>query len=226
MPEPSITLDAVSFGYADTPVLSDLTLAFPSAAVVAIMGHNGSGKSTLLELIAGVIAPDQGRILRDSSRDVALAPQRSQVTDTFPITVSEAVMMGRWRRLGLWRRPSADDRAIVDHWLETMGLQELRRKRLGALSGGQRQRVLLAQAFAQQAGIVVLDEPTTGLDAEATQVIIDSATRLARTGTAVLLATHDVDVASACDLCIQLRHGAVQASGPAAEVLGSVSRLR
>lgn len=226
MPEPSITLDAVSFGYAGTPVFSDLTLAFPSAAVVAIMGHNGSGKSTLLELIAGVIAPDQGRILRDSSRDVALAPQRSQVTDTFPITVSEAVMMGRWRRLGLWRRPSADDRAIVDHWLETMGLQELRRKRLGALSGGQRQRVLLAQAFAQQAGIVVLDEPTTGLDAEATQVIIDSATRLARTGTAVLLATHDVDVASACDLCIQLRHGAVQASGPAAEVLGSVSRLR
>ncbi|CAN5668417.1 zinc ABC transporter ATP-binding protein AztA [soil metagenome] len=221
LPEPSITLDAVSFGYAGAPVFSDLTLTFPSAAVVVIMGHNGSGKSTLLELIAGVIAPDQGRILRDSSRDIALAPQRSQVTDTFPITVSEAVMMGRWRRLGLWRRPSADDRAIVDHWLETLGLQELRRKRLGALSGGQRQRVLLAQAFAQQAGIVVLDEPTTGLDAEATQVIIDSVTRLARTGTTVLLATHDVDVASACDLCIQLRHGAVQASGPAA-----VSRLR
>lgn len=226
MPEPSITLDAVSFGYSGTPVFSDLTFAFPSAAVIAIMGHNGSGKSTLLELIAGVIQPDQGRVLRAGTRDVALAPQRSHVTDTFPITVSEAVMMGRWRRLGLWRRPSPDDRAIVDHWLETLGLQELRRKRLGALSGGQRQRVLLAQAFAQEAGMVVLDEPTTGLDAEASHVVVDAATRLARTGTTVLLATHDVDVAYACDLCIQLRQGVVQASGPAAEVLGSLSRLR
>jgi zinc/manganese transport system ATP-binding protein len=163
---------------------------------------------------------------RDGHRVVALAPQRSQVADTFPITVAEAVMMGRWPRLGLWRRPAAQDRAIVDHWLKTFGLQDLRRKRLGALSGGQRQRVLLAQAFAQEAEIVVLDEPTTGLDVEASHVVLDAATRLARAGTTVLLATHDIEVAHACDFGIQLGRGAVLASGPVADVVDSAGRLR
>jgi zinc/manganese transport system ATP-binding protein len=200
----------VAFAYSGTPVFTDLNLELAGSAITAIVGHNGSGKSTLLELAAGVVEPDRGHVTRPGQIDVAFAPQRSQVTDTFPITVTDAVAMGRWRRLGLLRRQNCQDRAIVDYWIRTMGLQELQRKRLGALSGGQRQRVLLAQAFAQQAGIIALDEPTTGLDADATVVVLHEARRLAGLGATVLIATHDPDLAQACDHRVTLDHGCVQ----------------
>jgi zinc/manganese transport system ATP-binding protein len=107
------------------------------------------------------IPPERGAV-EVGGREVALALQRSEVGDTFPITVAEAVAMGRWRRLRLLRRPSRTDRDIVSYWIAELGLDELAHRRLGDL---QRQRVLLAHAFVQQAPVVLLDEPTTGLDA-------------------------------------------------------------
>lgn len=192
------TVSAVDFGYAGTPVFRALTLSVNPGAVTAVVGVNGSGKSTLLSLLAGVLRPAAGRVDVDA-REIAFAVQRSSVPDTLPITVHQAVMMGRWRRLGLLRRPGADDRALVEHWLTELGLTDLRHRSLGELSGGQRQRVLLAQAFAQQAPLLLLDEPTTGLDAASAVVAIGHLRRLADEGTTVVAATHDPSVMEIAD---------------------------
>jgi zinc/manganese transport system ATP-binding protein len=164
------------------------------------------------------IPPERGAV-EVGGREVALALQRSQVGDTFPITVAEAVAMGRWRRLGLLRRPSRTDRDIVSYWIAELGLDELAHRRLGDLSGGQRQRVLLAQAFAQQAPVVLLDGPTTGLDADATDRVTQQLRRLAASGTTIVAATHDFDVACRVDHCVLLSGGRVVSSGAPADVL-------
>ncbi len=214
----SIKLECVTFGYNGFRVFTGLTLALPVAATTAVVGPNGCGKSTLLELIAGVAAPEGGSVER-GGREVALAVQRSRVGDTFPITVVEAVAMGRWRRLGLLRRPSRTDRDIVSYWITELGLEELRHRRLGDLSGGQRQRVLLAQALAQQAPILLLDEPTTALDADATDRVAQQLRRLAAAGTTIVAATHDFDLARRVDHCVLLGGGRVVSSGSPDDVL-------
>ncbi|WP_370333701.1 zinc ABC transporter ATP-binding protein AztA [Mycolicibacterium hippocampi] len=198
-----IQLSDVDFGYAQSPVFRGLSLSVPPAAITAVVGSNGAGKSTLLALLAGVSVPDTGTV-RVGVGEAAFAVQRSRVTDTFPITAAEAVMMGRWHRLGLIRRPSATDRAVVEHWLTALGLTGVRRRTLGELSGGQRQRVLLAQAFAQEAPLLLLDEPTTGLDTSAKSLVIAHLRSLADAGTTVVAATHDTDVVTAADHRIDL----------------------
>ncbi|MCF6387785.1 ATP-binding cassette domain-containing protein [Mycobacterium sp. MBM] len=187
---PTVETIGVDFGYSGTTVFRDLTLSIAGRSVTAVVGSNGCGKSTLLGLLAGVLRPDTGTI-RIDRHNIAFAVQRSEVTDTFPVTAAEAVMMGRWRALGLLRRPRAHDRAIVERWLEVLGLTALRDRTLGELSGGQRQRVLLAQAFAQEAPVLLLDEPTTGLDGASSALLIDTVGALAADGTTVIAATHD-----------------------------------
>lgn len=198
-----IELVGVDFGYPGTEVFRDLSMTVTPGAITAIVGPNGSGKSTLLGLLAGVERPARGQV-RVGAGDVALAVQRSQVTDSFPVTVAEAVMMGRWRRLGLLRRPKPADRAAVEHWLAELGLCDLRHRTLGELSGGQRQRVLLAQAFAQEAPLLLLDEPTTGLDAASAAHVIAHLGQLAAAGTTVVAATHDTGLVRAADHRINL----------------------
>lgn len=188
-----VRLERVTFGYNRNQLFTDLTVKIAGAATTAVVGPNGCGKSTLLGLIAGLLRPQHGVVDLGDTDDVALAVQRDQVADTFPITVGEAVAMGRWRRRGLLRRLSAADRDIVDFWLSELGLGELRKRRFGELSGGQRQRVLLAQAFAQHAPILLLDEPTAGLDAASAETVYRQFRRLAASGTTVVAATHDAD---------------------------------
>jgi zinc/manganese transport system ATP-binding protein len=215
----AINLDRVTFGYNGFRVFSELTLEVPAGVGTAVVGPNGCGKSTLLELIAGVLRPEHGTLELGGSCDVALAVQQSQVGDTFPVTVTEAVAMARWRRLGLLRRASRTDRDIVDYWMAELGLEQLRHRRLGELSGGQRQRVLLAQALAQQAEILLLDEPTTALDAHAVDRVARQLRRLAASGTTIVAATHDFDFARRFDHCVLLAGGRVVSSGAPADVL-------
>lgn len=198
-----IVFNKVGFEHPGVPVFHGLSLSIAPNAVTALVGSNGSGKSTLLGLLAGVLSPDAG-CLSTGVDDVAFAVQRSAVTDNFPITAFEAVMMGRWRRLGLMRRPKPVDRAIVEHWLTELGLADVRDRTLGELSGGQRQRVLLAQAFVQQAPLLLLDEPTTGLDSGSAAVVVEHLRRLADAGTTVVAATHDAAVVLAADHRIDL----------------------
>lgn len=193
-----VDVAGLDFSYAGAPVFRGLQLSIPAAVVTAVVGPNGCGKSTLLGLLAGVQQPASGCI-RTGTDNIALAVQRSQVTDSFPVTVHEAVMMGRWRHLGLLRRPKAADRAIVEHWLDELDLTELRHRTLGELSGGQRQRVLLAQAFVQEAPLLLLDEPTTGLDTASAALVIAYLRRLADDGTTVIAATHDAGLIRAAD---------------------------
>jgi zinc/manganese transport system ATP-binding protein len=198
-----IDVVGVDFCYAGRTVFRGLDISISTASVTALTGTNGCGKSTLLGLLAGIQRPASGSIRTDTD-NIALAVQRSQVTDSFPVTVSEAVMMGRWRHLGLLRRPKATDRAVVEHWLTQMGLTELRHRTLGELSGGQRQRALLAQAFAQEAPLLLLDEPTTGLDTASAALVIAHLRTLADDGTTVVAATHDAALIKAADHRIDL----------------------
>lgn len=198
-----VTVAGLDFSYAGAPVFRGLELSIPTGVVTALVGPNGCGKSTLLGLLAGVQQPAAGSI-RTGTDNIALAVQRSQVTDSFPVTVSEAVMMGRWRHLGLLRRPKAADRAVVEHWLAELDLTELRHRTLGELSGGQRQRVLLAQAFVQEAPLLLLDEPTTGLDTASAALVIAYLRRLADDGTTVIAATHDAALIRAADARLDL----------------------
>jgi zinc/manganese transport system ATP-binding protein len=211
MNTPPVMFESVQFGYGATPVLQDFSLEITAGTATTLLGHNGSGKSTVLGLLAGVLRPQAGRVHRRV--DVALAPQHSQVSELFPITVAEAVMMGRWGRLGLWRRPSTQDREIVDHWITILGLDTLRRRHLGELSGGQRQRTLVAQAFAQQAPLIALDEPTTGVDDESKARVLDGIRQLVAAGSTVVAATHDVELVQQCECCLRLDRGVIVASG-------------
>lgn len=207
----TIIINKVWFGYPDNPVFVDLTTSIPASVVTAVVGENGCGKSTLLALIAGVLRPRHGTVDVPAAQ-VALAVQRSQVSDTFPITVAEAVEMGRWRRLGLLRRPSRRDRDVVGYWMSEFGLDELENRRLGDLSGGQRQRVLLAQAFAQEAAVLLLDEPTTGLDAAGAEVLDRQLRRLAAVGTTIVVATHDTELVTGVEHRIVLDQKGLAAS--------------
>lgn len=214
-----IRVDEVSFGYNGTQVFRELTLEIPGGATTAVVGANGSGKSTLLGLIAGTLRPERGTVDVDIADDVALAVQHSRVSDTFPITVAEAVAMGRWRRLGLLKRLSRTDRDIVDYWINEFGLDDLRRRRLGELSGGLRQRTLLAQTFAQESPTVLLDEPTVGLDSQSRDRVSQQIRRLAASGTTVVAATHDVAMARRFERCVLLGGGDVVAIGAPVDVL-------
>jgi zinc/manganese transport system ATP-binding protein len=210
-----VGLDRVTFGYSRIPVFTELSLVIPGGAASAVVGPNGSGKSTLLGLIAGVNRPTRGTVDLGGADEVALSVQLSRMPEAFPITVAETVAMGRWRRLGLLRRPTREDRAIVAKWITELGLDELRQRRLGELSGGQRQRALLAQAFAQQAPIMALDEPTNGLDADTAARVGGHLRRLADSGTTVVVATHDMDIARGFDFCVRLGGGPVECGAPA-----------
>jgi len=123
------------------------------------------------------------------------------------------------RRLGLLKRPARTDRDIVDYWISELGLDELRRRRLGELSGGQRQRTLLAQTFAQEAPVVLLDEPTVGLDSQSWDRVSQQIRRLAASGTTVVAATHDVEMARRFDRCVLMGGGDVLATGAPIDVL-------
>ncbi|PRX44547.1 zinc/manganese transport system ATP-binding protein [Prauserella shujinwangii] len=208
--------------YGHRAVLHGVTARIPRAASTVVVGHNGSGKSTLLGAIAGVVRPVSGTVERRDAGRPALVTQRSTVPDTLPITVREAVSMGRWARRGMWRRLSRTDRAMVHECLTRLGIQDLAARQLGELSGGQRQRALVAQGLAQESDLLLLDEPTAGLDTKARECIAEVLAEVTARGTTVVQATHDLTEALRADHCLLLRDGSLAAEGPPADVLRAV----
>jgi zinc/manganese transport system ATP-binding protein len=171
--------------------LQGVDLEVRAGRLTVLVGPNGSGKSTLLGVLAGTHRDVEGQVALPAPGSTAFVVQRSAVTDRLPITVRETVAMGRWASLGAWRPLGRRDRVVVDECLEALDVAGLGRRPLAALSGGQRQRVLVAQGLARQADLLLLDEPTAGVDAAATALIrgaVDS--ELAR-GATVVEATHD-----------------------------------
>ncbi|WP_067806200.1 zinc ABC transporter ATP-binding protein AztA [Nocardia beijingensis] len=216
---PAVHIAEVTAGYRGHPVLREFTATIPDGRVTALVGPNGSGKSTLLGVLAGVIAPTAGTVRREHLRRPAFVVQHSAVPATLPITVRETVAMGRWARRGAWRRLTREDRAVVRACLDRMAIADLAERRLDSLSGGQRQRALLAQALAQESDLLLLDEPTTGLDSPAQQEISDAIRQVGADGVTVVHATHRREDALRADHCLLLRNGRVTGHGAPHAVL-------
>ncbi|GAA3662994.1 zinc/manganese transport system ATP-binding protein [Lentzea atacamensis] len=215
---PAVRLRGLSAGYARHTVLHEVTAEFPRAEVTAIVGHNGSGKSTLLGVLAGVITPAAGEV-EIGTRRPAFVVQHSAVPAGLPITVWETVAMGRWEHRGPLRRLSTKDKELVGASLERMGIADLASHRLSSLSGGQRQRALLAQAFAQDSDLLLLDEPDAGLDSQARQDISAAMADARANGVTVVHVTHDLIEASRADHCLLLQNGRLIAAGDPRTVL-------
>jgi iron complex transport system ATP-binding protein len=201
---------------------SDFTI--PRGALTAVIGPNGSGKSTLLNALTGLVKIVAGRVEvfgrapSEARERVAYVLQAATVNEVMPITVRDVVAMGRYGAMSMLARLGPADRAICDSALERLGISALKSRQLHDLSGGQRQRVFVAQGLAQQADILLLDEPLTGLDLASRERIvlaIDAELDARRT---VVLTTHDLAEAAVADHVI-LMTGRVAAQGSPAEVL-------
>lgn len=199
---PALTFENVTFAYEEAPVLEDVTFTVERGSFLGVVGPNGSGKSTLLKLALGLSPPDEGRVelfgepaheFADGEKIAYIAQRATDAIRDAPLTVREVVAMGRYPRTPFGSFDDADHRA-VDVALEQVGMGALEDRRVGRLSGGQRQRVFIARALAADAELLVLDEPTVGVDAESRERIYELVADLHRAGLTVLLVEHDVGV--------------------------------
>jgi manganese/iron transport system ATP-binding protein len=202
--------------------LADASFAIPPGSITGLVGVNGAGKSTLFKAIMGFLPLARGRIrllglpVRDALRRnlVAYVPQAEEVDWSFPVLVEDVVMMGRYGHMGLLRRPAPADRAKVAEALDRLGLADLRHRQIGELSGGQKKRVFLARALAQEARIILLDEPFTGVDVTTEDEIVALMRALRASGHVMLVSTHNLgSVPDFCDRTILVK-GTVLAHGP------------
>jgi len=197
-----LVIDSLCVSYRKVAALKDVSLATSCGNRVALIGPNGAGKSTLLKAIAGLVPRDSGTILwrgtqvRKWSREFAYLPQREEIDWSFPITVRGLVEMGRYPQTGWWRAFSATDSLAVDRALSSLDLDELQHRQIRELSGGQQQRVFLARALAQEAHVLLLDEPFTGLDRNAARSLGALLARLAHEGRLVIASHHDLRTAA------------------------------
>jgi ABC-type Mn2+/Zn2+ transport system ATPase subunit len=223
MPIPSYAASATDLrlAYGPRTALGGATFALPTGSVVALIGPNGSGKSTLLRALAGLAEPGSGTLdvpARRTRGAVALVLQTTDVDRHLPITVRETVTMARYAIRGPFARLRPADRAAVREALARMDVADLAGRQLHELSGGQRQRVLVAQGLAQQAELLLLDEPVTGLDVVSRELIFEAVTAERAAGRTVVVSTHDLDDARRADLVMLLANRVV-AFGPPDEVL-------
>ncbi len=223
-----VELKGVSFAYNGTPALQDVSLDVPRGSFTALIGPNGAGKSTVLRLLLGLLRPQAGevRVLGERPGRPGLAfgsvPQRIKLPYGFPLSVHEVVLMGTYGRLGLGRRPGKDEHARVTQALARVGMDHLDDRRFGELSGGQQQRVLIARSLASGPRLLLLDEPTVGLDPAAQARFYTLVCDLQKEADLTLLcASHDLGVVSAHADRVILLDRSVRAAGAPAHVLGS-----
>lgn len=202
--------------------LRDASFTVPLGSVTALVGVNGAGKSTLFKALMGLLPHASGQVrigggtVEDAlSRNlVAYVPQAEEVDWTFPVLVEDVVMMGRYGHMGFFRRPRPIDRQAVDAALARVNIADFRRRQIGELSGGQKKRVFLARAIAQEAKVILLDEPFTGVDVQTEQAIIALLMAMRDEGRVMLVSTHDLgSVPEYCDRVVMVK-GTVLASGP------------
>jgi len=213
--------------YGDVVALEDVDLVVGPGEACGLVGVNGSGKSTLFKAVVGLVRPRAGEVTvlggpADRARRaglVAYVPQADDVDRDFPVDVADVVLMGRYHRMGWRRRPGPADRAAAAAALERVGLADLAGRQVGRLSGGQRQRVLLARALAQEARLLLLDEPFTGVDAVSEAAVTAVLRDLVADGCALVVSTHDLAALPALCARSVLLQGRVLAHGPTAEVL-------
>ena len=186
-----VRFDRATLGYGRRVVLSDLTFDIPEGDFLGLVGPNGAGKTTILRAILGTLNPVSGAVTRRETLRFGYVPQRDQVDYGFPLRVIDVVLMGRYKRVGVGRRPTREDRDHALSALDAVGIRELAREPLTRLSGGQKQRTLIARALVGEPNLLVLDEPTTGMDLVATTQILGLVRELhERRSLTVLMVSH------------------------------------
>jgi manganese/iron transport system ATP-binding protein len=217
MPEPRqpvLVIRHAAVAYGRVPVLENIDGEVLAGQSVALIGPNGAGKTTLIRAVLGLVPVVRGTIEvlgrppAAARRQVAYVPQADNLDAEFPVSVEQVVLMGRYRRIGWLRRPGRADREAARQALAEVGLADRAGARFGTLSGGQRQRTLLARAIAQEARLLLLDEPFNGIDATSEELLLAALDRLRAAGAAVVMSTHDLALAHlACDeVCLLNRH--------------------
>jgi len=220
---PILELVDVTVRYDGRLALDDVSFQLAAGERIAVVGPNGAGKSTLFKVIAGVLNPSVGEVriaghCPGGHICIAYVPQRSQVDWDFPVTVADAVMMGRTGKVGLFRRPGRRDWDLVRQCLQVVGLTDLAGRQIGELSGGQQQRMFIARALAQEASLMLMDEPLTGLDAPSQEGIFGILDTLRARGVTVMVATHDLNLAAERFDRVMLLHGRLLGIGHPSEV--------
>ena len=199
--EPILSIDGLAVRYDSVIALEDVSFKLSIGERLAVVGPNGAGKSTLLKVIAGVLSPSRGNVTVFGFEPgghicIAYISQRSQVDWNFPVTVADVVMMGRVGKLGLFRNPRIIDKRIVEEALEIVGMDHLAKRQISQLSGGQQQRMFIARALAQEAELMLLDEPMTGLDVNTQEELIHILDTLKKQRVTVLISLHDLNLAA------------------------------
>jgi manganese/iron transport system ATP-binding protein len=194
---PFLKVDDLSVRYNGSPALEGVSFELHGGEQVAVVGPNGAGKSTLFKAIAGVLSPSGGQISLSGHEPsghicIAYLPQRSEVDWRFPVTVKDVVMMGRVGKIGFLRSPGPADWRKVEESLALVRLEEFSQRQIGELSGGQQQRMFIAQALAQEAELLMMDEPLSGLDLPSQEEVLRILQELKQRKVTVMVATHDL----------------------------------
>jgi len=226
-PLPRLDVEGVSVAYANGHLaLHDTSFQLQGGTICALVGVNGSGKSTLFKSIMGFVKPEAGNVMinglpiRDVLKQhlVAYVPQAEEVDWQFPVSVWDVAMMGRYGSMNFLRIPRAQDKAKVEESLRRVSMWEFKDRQIGELSGGQKKRVFLARALAQEARVILLDEPFTGVDVKTEEAIIALLRDLRSEGCIILVSTHNLgSVPEFCDQVVLINR-TVLAYGPTSEV--------
>lgn len=222
---PAVEVRDLTVAYHRKPVLWDVDLALPEASLVGIIGPNGAGKSTLVKAVLDLVPRVRGttrvfgRPYAEQRRLVGYVPQRGSVDWDFPVDALDVVLMGRYGRLGWFRRPGRADREAAMECLRKVGMEDFARRQISRLSGGQQQRVFLARALAQEARVYFMDEPFAGVDAATERAIMDVLRELRATGRTCVIVHHDLQSARDYFDSIVLLNLRVVAAGPTEAVL-------
>jgi len=210
--------------YGKNPALSNITFNVEEGQNIALIGPNGAGKSTLFKALVGLLPLDSGRIFIHGlpvghHKDcVAYVPQKEEIDWLFPITVLEVVMMGRYSKIGKFKKPAKKDIDIVYESLNQMGINDLALSKISELSGGQQQKVFIARAIAQEPHILLMDEPFTGVDMSTKETILTFLDNSKKSNVTVIVATHDLNMAAKNFENILLLNKEIIAYGSSSEV--------
>jgi manganese transport system ATP-binding protein len=202
MKDPAISIQDLHVSYFGNEAVTGVSLSVNTGNLVGIIGPNGAGKSTFLKAMLNLIPKDKGAVkvlgkpITEVRKSIAYVPQRNDIDWDFPITVLDAVLIGTYPHLQLFRRPKKKDKEWAMECLQRVGMQEFSKRQIGELSGGQQQRVFLARALAQKADLFFLDEPFVGVDVSSEETIVHILKELCRQGKTVIVVHHDLSKAN------------------------------
>jgi len=214
-----VRVERATFGYGAHPVLRDVTLAVGPRAFIGVVGPSGSGKTSLLRLLLGTATPQRGIVTRRPDVAVGYVPQLETVNWNFPVTVFECVLMARSSRILPW--PTSNERSEVARVLDRLGIGALAGRHIRELSGGQQQRMFIARALLRRPQLLLMDEPTTGVDVTSRHDMLHLLGELNAEGVAILLTTHDLNGVAAHLPQLVALNGRVIAVGSAHEVISA-----